>query len=351
MNWLPIKTTDPQKIATNSYQQQIKVISFNILADCNGGYINKDRHKKRNETRGTRISDQILHELPDIACFQEVDSIQQKFDQAKLSETYSSVYYGRPCKEDGLQTFYNKYRFDLLTEEYIDYNKEALSVVEELEEVTERFLKNNICHLMLFYDKFCKKEIWVSNTHLFWNPKHEDVKYFQMAVHWNSISRKCHFYDYKKNQCNDKAYVIAMGDYNFQPGNNGVHIIYGEKPKLKRIKDPQSNLEVCFRNILKIYSMINFERLDMFSFENCYSFYNENSGKGNHNSGFPSFTNYRTKFKGTLDHIFYNDGQMLVELRDQPSHKDFNEEGIVNLPNKVFPSDHLPIGAIFAYNS
>jgi len=36
-------------------------------------------------------------------------------------------------------------------------------------------------------------------------------------------------------------------------------------------------------------------------------------------------------------------------MRKLPSSVQFKVEGIVGIPNEVFPSDHLPIAAVFEY--
>ena len=63
--------------------------------------------------------------------------------------------------------------------------------------------------------------------------------------------------------------------------------------------------------------------------------------------GFPDFTNYTPGYKGTLDHILYSDGLATISLGKIPSKEDFKH--ISGIPNRDYPSDHLPLIAELAF--
>lgn len=157
-----------------------------------------------------------------------------------------------------------------------------------------------------------------------------------------------------------------MGDYNSQPSSNAMQIIDWKSPDENRI-EMQANRELVFKNQTIAYELCDAEKLALFKFKNAYSCYNDASsplkplgGSAQFDDvsgmtedfcigGYPLFTNYTKGFKGTLDHIMYSDRFSLLELRAVPSMNEFRKFGILECPNRVFPSDHLPIAAVFEY--
>ena len=60
----------------------------------------------------------------------------------------------------------------------------------------------------------------------------------------------------------------------------------------------------------------------------------------------PKYTNYTAGFKGTLDHLLYDQNSLQVlQLLEIPNEKHVARE--TALPNTEFPSDHVRIEAIF----
>jgi hypothetical protein len=157
-----------------------------------------------------------------------------------------------------------------------------------------------------------------------------------------------------------------MGDYNSLPFSNAMQIIDWVSPDAYRI-EIEANRELVFKNQTIVYELCDAEKLALFKFKNAYSCYNEASspikplgGSAQFDlqsgitedfciDGYPMFTNYTKGFKGTLDHVMYSDRLSLLELRALPTINEFRKFGILECPNRVFPSDHLPIAAVFEY--
>ena len=60
----------------------------------------------------------------------------------------------------------------------------------------------------------------------------------------------------------------------------------------------------------------------------------------------PPYTNYTVNFKGTLDHIFYNEEALtLLQLLDIPTESELIKDKAI--PSLKYPSDHLRIEAQF----
>ena len=133
------------------------------------------------------------------------------------------------------------------------------------------------------------------------------------------------------------------------------------------------------KNYKIAYKLLDKKIVKKFGFQNAYSFYtqaveneksenlvemgllieNRDSVQKDENyinlnaekKGFPEFTNYTKDLKATIDHIFYSSNLQLLQLRKLPTLAEMKREGIKNCPNEVFPSEHLPIGAVFMYDS
>ena len=75
---------------------------------------------------------------------------------------------------------------------------------------------------------------------------------------------------------------------------------------------------------------------------------------GNISSSYHSeFSNFSYKFKGWLDYIFYSPENMkLLQTLEVPKENELRDDtcealGFTDLPNRIFPSDHLRIESIF----
>lgn len=319
--------------AITRFQMNIKVMSFNIQANAYGGY-----RANKNGERSKKISDLLISENADFMSQQEVDCISKDFEYGKLDQTYKSLYFGRPGYVDGLATFYRADRFELVSELHVHYDEEAKKYENTFEKDTLwRFLTGHVLHIMTFHDKLTDKRIQISNTHLEWDPQLDDAKYFQMYIQ----SKLCLQNDEIEN-------MIIMGDYNSFPKSNPCKFWEGRIDKnLVEMKNP-----LILKNIVNLYNKIGkdfFNRPNKIGIKNAYRDYKEAMCRKNIGDGFPQFTNFKIDFKETLDHIFYSKALILLGLRKLPSEKQMIDNGILSCPNASFPSDHLPIGAIFCY--
>jgi len=64
----------------------------------------------------------------------------------------------------------------------------------------------------------------------------------------------------------------------------------------------------------------------------------------------PAFTHFKESFRGTLDHIFYNQDELeVISLLHVPSLNELRRERAI--PNTEYPSDHFRIEAVFQFKS
>jgi mRNA deadenylase 3'-5' endonuclease subunit Ccr4 len=66
-------------------------------------------------------------------------------------------------------------------------------------------------------------------------------------------------------------------------------------------------------------------------------------------TNFVESTETNNSFCGTLDYIFFNPNLKIRAVRELPNQQEISSE--FALPNNVFPSDHLPLQAIFSFTN
>jgi CCR4-NOT transcription complex subunit 6 len=131
------------------------------------------------------------------------------FDSNK-SRVYDYVWYKNPCKPDGLLTLWKKDRFRLVEDKRIDYATEAQKYKETFgkDQMFRLQIGQNLLHMFIFEDLAFKdkpRKICVTNTHLYWNPNFDDVKFFQMVIHWMAVVEfaGCHDANMDEKECED----------------------------------------------------------------------------------------------------------------------------------------------------
>jgi CCR4-NOT transcription complex subunit 6 len=217
--------------------------------------------------------------------------------------------------------------FNLETIKHLDLN-------EELSLLDESFLKHKEALFVELTHKKTNKRFVVINTHLFWNPEFEYVKYGQMSKILSFIEQH-----YKSLP------VILCGDLNSLPSSNVLMFIYsiapdtananfkGDSGKNKRFIDQFWNNNNHNLKLRSAYDIFKTNRV------NDVSDYVENH---------PDFTTYTHEFVGTLDYVLYTPEKLQVTELIQIHTNDPEIKGL-KVPNYRYPSDHLKIGARFKF--
>jgi mRNA deadenylase 3'-5' endonuclease subunit Ccr4 len=334
---------------------KLRVASFNILAhnylyrDC-GEFSEESLHMTEPNHRVSNLHQVIKNLNADILCLQEVDDPISSTLFQHLSKKYKFASFKRPRgKPDGNTIAYDKSRFTEVSKGCIDFNQFALKT-QFKDDIG--FQTNNICVWVRLRDFLTNEDIYVYNAHLFWNPKRDDVKYFQMGLLLSIIM--------KKLTRNDL--VVIAGDLNSYPMSNTLHLLVGGEPMMDRIEVRDGFESTVLKNCKTIFDNIDKGVLAELGLSNTYSFYGDCAPKEHtdhtdysifqnkvfgHKKGFPPFTNYSKDFKSTIDHIIVGSRFKVGGLLGLPSLVHLH--GTTALPNKYFPSDHLPIAADLTY--
>ena len=199
-----------------------------------------------------------------------------------------------------------------------------------------------------------EKTICLVNNHLFHDPKFEFIKYGEMAYLGKEIEKM-------REEYGTEA-VIWSGDFNSMPYSNNLRFAY----KLPRMMIPFSQLKAVEMQKPKIIDEIHrvYGRENPFVVRSAYDqFYETSEEIGMENVGtysrsikvaHPSFTNWTSGFKDTLDYIFYSPEFFEVkELGDLIEASELQKSNIDKLPNAKLkqPSDHLAIRCILEWRS
>ncbi|CAG9825169.1 unnamed protein product [Phaedon cochleariae] len=308
--------------------EQFRVVSYNILAErytsiddnysyCSPKYIVFDYRKQLlwRELSGFNA---------DIICLQEVDSIhyhnylKPKFKEQQFSSTYNKKGNSIP---EGLACFFRKSRFRFIEANHIVYGQEISKLrifkpiwelVKKNEDVKTEFMRvlTSLQVLILQVKGHRNKHLLVANTHLYYHPEANHIRLLQATMATAYINML------KKRYAKSNISVIFCGDFNSNPSKSLFPFMI------------QGKIHPSHEDCLKISP--NGRALLH------HDFYFDSACETS------KYTNYTPDYKGCLDYIFIENGKLSIEnVVPLPDEEELSKhEG---LPNKYYPSDHLPL--------
>jgi CCR4-NOT transcription complex subunit 6 len=313
----------------NKSKNSILVMSYNIMAYnftkiewfpyCVPEYL----HPKY---RAPRILNEIEKVNADILFMQECDhDLFLEYYKVNLEEIgYHCIY--KLASTNRIVTNVIAYKKKLFREEkwvYLDLN-------EELDKIDESFQKHKEAILVTLRHYNSGKNVLVVNTHLFWNPDFEYIKYGQIARILTYID---------KNYPKDMP-IVFCGDFNSTPQSNILKYVYKKAPEVNL------NTKGDYQKNKKYIDLFWSDYKHNLSLRSAYDIYKTSSNIANEefSDNHPDFTTYTHEFIGTLDYILFSSDKFEVsELLRVPTHD--AEVKSLKLPNYKYPSDHLKIGA------
>ncbi|XP_006854929.2 carbon catabolite repressor protein 4 homolog 6 [Amborella trichopoda] len=225
-----------------SHCEKFVVLSFNILAD----YLARDHRHKLYFHIPPHILDwewrkrRILLELglwsPDIMCLQEVDKFQDLAEELQL-RGFAGIWKERTgLPIDGCAIFWRLTKFNLLHEEYIEFNK--LSLRDNVAQICVLESRSRDCveggnrapSTSLSKPKGANKVV-VCNIHVLYNPNRGDIKLGQVRVLLNRAQEVSNLWD--------DAPVIICGDFNCTPKSPLYKFISEQKLSLSGLAKNQ----------------------------------------------------------------------------------------------------------------
>ncbi|CDW80670.1 potential mrna deadenylase and ccr4-not complex subunit ccr4p [Stylonychia lemnae] len=311
----------------------IKVLSYNVLADCYSHYFMfkyVDHSILKFKYRSFRILEEIKQSNSDIICLQEVDHIHD-FYKPNLEQLGYSIQYTLRREKDAVLVGYKKDYFLLLHQEPVDYN-EIMAIYQD-----KSFLRHNKAQICLLEHIESKLKLIVISSHLFWGE--DNIKSAQTSL---LIQKLSNFIEVHFKEDQELPGIIICGDFNSGLKSPTVRMIYGEQLDMEAIHPKELAL---YNKINQLYQELT--RKKKFKLISSYQKYNIIPEADMHNDlerrlkGHPSFTNYTGKYKDHFDYIFHSEN-----LLEMPTLEDLTME--TALPNSIFPSDHVRIEALFS---
>lgn len=334
---------------------RISVMSYNLLSRhyvwkqvfgyLDQRYIDWDyRFKLINET--------VRQFSCDLMCFQEMEHSvyenfwSQDFPSPKFKSFYTrksppAYWDGRPEEHmDGVGIFVNTDVFEVQDElpvSFGEYIKSHESKFDITADTAERVIPRNTVALILkLKDKRNGKQVYVTNTHLYWSPKFNDVKVFQTKLLLNLLR------DFMDKDSVKNPIIIMCGDFNSTPSSSVFRLL----------KKGYIFSEECQELLVHHYG----KKLDNEIIENglikspfrlacTYDYLLKGENQDERRLKFTSFTK---SLKEVLDHVWYTQDNLNV-------HKILSEVDSTYIstcdgfPNKHFPSDHIPLVAELYY--
>jgi CCR4-NOT transcription complex subunit 6 len=296
-----------------------------------------------------------LTKLSDIMCFQEMEyQIYKDYWKDFLkNENFDSIYFKKSKPEywkksanmmDGVSIFYNNKKFDLLNYEQINFANhfKNSSIIEQTFDTQTRLnIRNTVAIILVLKHKFTNEILFISNTHLYWSPKHDDVKLMQTYLLTNLIKKSImRYYKINSNELNylienkKGPNIIMVGDFNSNPNSMVYKFLsngfINKNDESTFIQNYGPNINGIIKNNLG-----NFQS----PYKDLYA------------QGIFNKTTYTPKFKDVIDYMWFancNNNFKFTKVLgdiDQNYLKDYK-----GFPNNEFPSDHIPILSQFEFN-
>lgn len=321
---------------------KISIMTYNLLSRhyiWKGVYDHNDRKYLDWDTHRFPLINKTIKQFScDIMCFQEMEySVYKKFWCSQFpNDKYHSFYVQKQCplnlkiynndKLDGVGIFVNTDRFDVLDQLKINFGKEVVNHRSEYKLTSDwiqRVISRNTVALILkLRDKQTGKTYYISNTHLYWSPKFNDVKALQIKILLNKL---------QQFKTEPDASIILLGDLNSNFDSNVVHLLNGESI------NTTSSPEFKYRK----YG-INNPLIDSNGFINN-PFKLHNVYQDLHSSNKLPFTSFVSRFSDVLDHVFVSDDILVDRLLGEVDPSYCEQREVNGFPNLQFPSDHIPL--------
>lgn len=328
------------------------VLSYNILCDT---YATPQMYSYTPSWaldwsyRSSHLLQELIEYNPDVICLQELDrnSYDVMFKKELPRRGYKAEYLqkGRSKlsednekKTDGCATFYKSDVFRLVERHDVEFSKVALDHAEfrKGKDTFNRFLnRDNVAMILVLEHIPSKKMIFLTNTHLHWDPAFKDVKVMQVVILLEELAKVINKYTSKNSavgqqypQLNELKQVpsIICGDFNSTVDSGVYHLLTQGKIT--------NHVDIVGRQYGKYSSE---GTTHDFSFMSAYK-----------EIGELDFTNFTPNFIEAIDYIFFSTPSLEVKGLLGPMDKEYAKSNIA-IPDAVHPSDHIPIMAEFKF--
>lgn len=347
-----------------SDNSRVLVMSFNLLSQHYVwkqvfGYLNQE-YLDWAHYRFPLINETIAQFKCDIMCFQELEYLvysktwTHQFPLPGYELFYvkkpNPAYWGNKPSEymDGVGIFVNTNRFDVLDHEeinfghYVSENADRFDMTEDL--ATRIVPRNTVAVMLKLKDRQTHKIVYVTNTHLYWLPRFNDVKVIQTKILLNALERFIQKggSESSKEDAGSKEdpCVIMCGDFNSTPDLLVYRLLDMGKIDINNCNEFRG---FNYGNLLDGELLAGHTVTSQFHLSPAYG----PLLHGNYNDKL-DFTSYTKSLTAVLDHIWYSSSKFEVSKVLGKVERNYCE-GALGFPDKQFPSDHIPLVSELVY--
>jgi len=326
-----------QKLTSDfSSESEFRIMSYNLLADY---YSDSDFSRTSlfpycptqwlsGEYRRQVLLREIPGYRPDIVMMQEVDRkmFRNGLKSVLGAEGMSGSLALKKEVPEGLATFWRNSRFRFLDSTEFEFNdlltandselEDISKIIEALPQLKEKMnVLKTVYLLVVLEDASCPDRILVvANTHLYYHPPAAHIRLIQMEV----LLRKLKKIVGDRKEEGRNVSVVLGGDFNSVP-ERGLYE-YLTKGKIAKTYNDWYSCGIA-----------EYPGMDL---SHDFSLFSA--------AGTPPYTNFVAGFCGTLDYIYADESKLEVKREiPLPDQEDVVKE--IALPNRIFPSDHLPL--------
>ncbi|ODV83580.1 hypothetical protein CANARDRAFT_202802 [[Candida] arabinofermentans NRRL YB-2248] len=289
-----------------------------------------------------------LAEISDIMCFQEMeykvyndywkDYLLERNFTSQIKMKRSPNYWTKnPTMMDGVSIFVNQDKFKVINYEKIDYADNIFNnpmLFEQTEDLKNRLCNRNTVAVVVTLQHLITKElIFLSNTHLYWSPKHPDVKLLQTYALTKAIKNSIQRYykidsDLEMNEflIKNNVNIFMVGDFNSVPDSLVYKFL--TKGEIDLSNEPEFNQDygkTIPKTILKN---------DLGEFNSPY--------RSPFESHLFDKTTYTRNFKQIIDYIWFNKSNKNLKLISALGDLDKSYlDRYLGFPNEEFPKNEL----------
>lgn len=345
--------------AHQSPQEVIKLVSYNILAQCyvrSSMYPESPRRCLKEKYRKELLMSEIKYLDASIMGLQELSDYKDKFESEFSSLGYSVSFKPRTCvrkgKSDGSAVCWKRDEFECLEEFHLEFNNIA-NQVDARDLGDQHLIRDNISAVVVLKHLTSKSIFIVASSHFYWSPECKDVKLLQawhLMDHLENLQQK---YATTNNDNNggggsSNVYTLVLADTNSMP-NSSVYELLTNGRVDSTHPDLQPDRETNFK-----WTYGDKYLTSKLSFTDLYEFRTTSSN---------CLTNITPGFSAAIDYIFINKHcgdngdngtsncsykiKTLQLLTKDTLESTTNSENILvkGLPSIDFPSDHLSLVA------
>lgn len=316
------------------------------------------------EYRRRFIRKEIRYYSADVLCLQEVQSVENWWSTSAQNNKANHVaWFKRFLEKDGYRVFYKRKpllpeseqpyestgvdignliaykesKFELLEKWEINLADALSTMIEDVGFVTTFRRYNQVALFVLLRHKETAKNLLVLTSHLTSRFHEPQFQIMQLRVICNMVSKIRHGLGEDRELA-----VVFAGDFNSLEMSIPYRFLrdgqIGTRPEDQACLDLIRDFQVFPPPSEDVATGLQVLTHDL-TFESAYRSVLQ---------GEPKFTNFTDNFKGTLDYVWYTPRSLIpVSVLNTLSAQTLSEE--VGIPSSRFPSDHLPLFALFHF--